>query len=282
MLPAFIEYFKKQKKVPSLTALAKSGVPGGRGRKGGEPPRKRAKSAPVEERVPFSPLLTDAPLMNSAVKETSAASQVGTFMYLGNPGVSQTSSESRACFPSGQVYHYPTNSQAAFCMPNQFIESPPTPHLQPSSQLPLASPPPLIAFHPTVTNVNSPMVAGGDCSVMVSPSSMTTATPEQQPFKLHFVVGNISRCAGCKGRYNKPSLPPDNLCVQHEEWRQINFPNSPSPSTRFSNAYYHLSLRCIRINWPHFMPSDLVIPPSMCAALQPEHWDILRDLKLQP
>ena len=282
MLPAFIEYFKKQKKVPSLTALAKSGVPGGRGRKGGEPPRKRAKSAPVEERVPFSLLLTDAPLTNSAVKETSAASQVGTFMYLGNPGVSQTSSESRACFPSGQVYHYPTNSQAAFCMPNQFIESPPTPHLQPSSQLPLASPPPLIAFHPTVTNVNSPMVAGGDCSVMVSPSSMTTATPEQQPFKLHFVVGNISRCAGCKGRYNKPSLPPDNLCVQHEEWRQINFPNSPSPSTRFSNAYYHLSLRCIRINWPHFMPSDLVIPPSMCAALQPEHWDILRDLKLQP
>ena len=154
-------------------------------------------------------------------------------MYLGSPGVSQTSSESGACFPSGQVYHYSTNSQAAFCMSNQFIESPATPHLQPSSQLPLASPLPLIAFHPTVTNVNSPMVTGGDCSVMASPSSMTTATTEQRPFKLFFVVRNISRYAGYKGRYNKSSLPPDNLCVQHEEWRQINFPNSPSPSTRF-------------------------------------------------
>ena len=149
-------------------------------------------------------------------------------MYMGNPGVPHTFSQSGSCFPPGQLYHYPTNSQAAFCMSNQFIEPPATPHLQPSSQLPLASPPPLIAFHPTVTNVNSPMVAGGDCSVMVSPSSMTTPATEQRPFKLHFVVGNISRCAGCKGRYNKPSLPPSNFCVQHEEWRQINFPNSPT------------------------------------------------------
>ena len=202
-------------------------------------------------------------------------------MYLGNPGLSQTSSQSGACFPSGQVYHYPTNSQATFCMSNQFTESSTTPHLQPSSQLPLASPP-LLPLHPTVTNVNSPMVAGGDCSMMVSPSSITTATTEQWPFKLHFVVRNISRCAGCTGRYNKPSLPPDNLCVQHKEWGQINFPNLPSPSTRFSNAYYHLNLRCICSNWPHFIPSDLVILPSMCAALQPEHRDILRDLGFQP
>ena len=109
MLPAFIEYFKKQKKVPSLTALTKSGVPGGRGRKGGEPPRKRAKSAPAEERVSFNPLLTDAPLTNSTVKKSAGASQVGTFMYMGNPEVSQTSSQSGSCFPSGQLYHYPTN-----------------------------------------------------------------------------------------------------------------------------------------------------------------------------
>ena len=161
-------------------------------------------------------------------------------------------------------------------MSSQFIEPPTTP------QLPLASPPPLIAFHPTVTNVNSPMVASGDCSVMVSPSSMTIPATEQRPFKLHFVVGNISRCAGCKGRYNKPILPPENLCVQYEEWRQINFPNSPCLSTRFSNAYYHPSLRCIRVNWSHFMPTDVVIPPSMRAAVQPKYWDILRELGVQP
>ena len=88
-------------------------------------------------------------------------------MYLGNPGVSQTSCQGGLCFPSGQVYHYPLS-------------------------------PTLIAFHSTATNVNGPMVAGGDCSVIVPPSSMTTVTTEQQPFKLHFVVEDISRCADCK------------------------------------------------------------------------------------
>ena len=33
------------------------------------------------------------------------------------------------------------------------------------------------------------------------------------PFKLHFISGNISRCDGCKGKYSKPALPPNNLSV---------------------------------------------------------------------
>lgn len=69
-------------KVTSPTALAKSGVPRGRGCKGGEPPRKRAKSAPVEERVPFSALLTDAPLTNSAVEESSDILNEGSRTHL--------------------------------------------------------------------------------------------------------------------------------------------------------------------------------------------------------
>ena len=41
MLSAYIDYFKKLKKIPNLSALAKTGMPTGRGRKGAEPPRKR-------------------------------------------------------------------------------------------------------------------------------------------------------------------------------------------------------------------------------------------------
>ena len=44
MLPAFNEYFTKQKKLPSLTTLAKSGVPGGQGSKGGQPTSKKGPS----------------------------------------------------------------------------------------------------------------------------------------------------------------------------------------------------------------------------------------------
>ena len=41
-------------------------------------------------------------------------------MYLGNPGVLQTSSEGESRFPSWKVHH-PTNSQMNFCMSNQSI-----------------------------------------------------------------------------------------------------------------------------------------------------------------
>jgi len=37
----FISQFQKSKKVPNLSALAKTGLPKGRGQKGGEPARKR-------------------------------------------------------------------------------------------------------------------------------------------------------------------------------------------------------------------------------------------------
>ena len=51
LLSSFIDYFKR--KVPNLSSLAKAGMPTGRGRKGGEPPRKRKKAEDPETRIPF-------------------------------------------------------------------------------------------------------------------------------------------------------------------------------------------------------------------------------------
>ena len=62
MLPAFVDNFKKANKAPSMTALAKSGMPKGRGRKGGVPPRKKAKMTIPELRIPLTtPALQEAP-----------------------------------------------------------------------------------------------------------------------------------------------------------------------------------------------------------------------------
>ena len=59
-------------------------------------------------------------------------------------------------------------------MSNQFIIDP----CSSNQQLPLASSPPLIAFHPTVTNVNSP---NGSWCALQCDSFQPTATSEQWP-----------------------------------------------------------------------------------------------------
>ena len=91
-----------------------------------------------------------------------------------------------------------------------------------------------------------------------TPSQMQPSllTPQQQvdPFMLSFIRGNISVCYGCKQRYQQPINPPNDLCVMHREWRTFMLPGSPTPQSRFGNAYYHLHLPCIWSIWPQFNP----------------------------
>ena len=44
---------------------------------------------------------------------------------------------------------------------------------------------------------------------------------DSPPFNLHFISGNISKCAGCGNKYVKPAMPPYDLCIQHKEWRSF-------------------------------------------------------------
>ena len=53
-----------------------------------------------------------------------------------------------------------------------------------------------------------------------------TASQTQSPFKVHFIVGNISVCNGCRGRYSKELGSPYDLCIQHEEWRSFTLPGA--------------------------------------------------------
>ena len=58
-------------------------------------------------------------------------------------------------------------------------------------------------------------------------------------FRLCFRTGNISVCNGCRNRFEKNSKPPDDVCVQHQEWRNFTSPTTNLPDSRFGNAYYH-------------------------------------------
>ena len=47
----FVEWYRKTNKLPSLSQLATADLPKGRGGKGGQPPRKKQKKAPISTRV---------------------------------------------------------------------------------------------------------------------------------------------------------------------------------------------------------------------------------------
>ena len=47
--------------------------------------------------------------------------------------------------------------------------------------------------------------------------------------------------------------PPDDLCLQTEEWRQFTPAGSVMPQTRWSNTYYHLHVHCVRLKWRSYV-----------------------------
>ena len=56
-----------------------------------------------------------------------------------------------------------------------------------------------------------PSAAPHSLSTYFSPSP--PMAEEQSPFKLWFISGNISKCAGCNNKYSKPPTHPYDLCV---------------------------------------------------------------------
>ena len=90
-------------------------------------------------------------------------------------------------------------------------------------------------------------------------------------FRVCFRSGNISICSGCCNKFDKNSLPPDDICVQHEEWRSYISPATRLPESRFGNAYYHVSVQCITARWPMFFPGHVIVPVDVQSRLLPQH-----------
>lgn len=93
----------------------------------------------------------------------------------------------------------------------------------------------------------------------------------RNPFCVRFIVGNISVCHGCKGRYHQDLRPPHDICIQHEEWRTYTVPGSATQQSPFGNVYYHANPPCIFAVWPSFIPSSLLVSSDVCVSLRNEH-----------
>ena len=99
-----------------------------------------------------------------------------------------------------------------------------------------------------------------------------TCTLPSEIFRLCFQSGNISVCNGYRNKFDKKAKPPDDLCVQHEEWCSYTSPVSRLPVSRLRNAYYHAKPCCIIAT---FTPSDIIITDEIMSRLLPEHKTVL-------
>ena len=99
----------------------------------------------------------------------------------------------------------------------------------------------------------------------------STSPANDSPFTLLFISGNIRVCRGCRQRFIKPPLPPNDLCVRHQEWQEFTPVGGSCPQHRYGNVYYHCNLPCILARCANFSPSDLEIPVSVLAQLLPTH-----------
>lgn len=188
-LPKFVSWFIKAKKKPSVTKLVVTGMPTGRGRKGGKTTQYKKKALPTTSR-------------------TLVSLPCGTTTGVSNPS-------------------------------------------RPSSNSMPIHPPPLIHFTPQ------------------SPS------PISEPFLICFISGNMSVCYGCRQKYPKPCVPPNDLCVQHKEWREFFTPGSGTAQARFGNVYYHCNVPCIQARCPFFSSRPLQIPALVAVQLLPVHTEFL-------
>ena len=248
-LREFCDLYRKSKHLPSITQLVLTGIPSGVGKKGNRISRKR-KHEPECTRVPLT--------------ASSAASVVYGIVSLESlPGPSHSSFSSPLF---AQFMHW--NTHQSDCMNTGLTEPLPGP----TSFVPTDS----VSLTPTMQwstyqgdiHVQSPTQWNAPfSSYQQSPFPSRCANPEV--FCLCFRTGNISVCSGCRNNLDKQAYPPNDLCVQHEEWHSYTSPVSKLPESQFGNAYYHANPYCILARWPRFSPGDLLVPEDIRSRLPP-------------
>jgi len=186
-LPKFVAWFKRTKKCPNLSKFAEATMPKGRGKKGSENPRKRKAPSETETRIvnPFtvSQQVSSQPSVSATTAFSASASSVASSFPL---NVSQTNSVHLPSQSNTFQWMYPQS-----CCPRPVPMEHPYPYGQPSSYGQMPSP--YIPPQPFV--------------------STQPQYPPPSPFILCEISGNISVCAGCRNKYLKSRIPPDDLCT---------------------------------------------------------------------
>ena len=203
-LDQFISSYGNIKKVPNITKLATTSMPKGRGRKGSKAPSKRRPPVPIETRIELNPLSSEPITTTAAVEMDIHISPSVSTVY--QPSV--TAPMSVALGTSPLPSSFPATS-ASF---------PTVPFCRPTAP-----------YSPQFPPMLSPYLSPPYTYPQLTPSSSYGPDPTHggaNPFRVHFITGNISVCNGCKRKYDKKVGPPHDLCLRHEEWRTFTPPGS--------------------------------------------------------
>ena len=139
------------------------------------------------------------------------------------------------------------------------------------------SPPPLIPTHFPYNSLSA--------SPHLSPASQhTPLPPDDIPFWLVFVFGNVSRCNGCKGKINRdenkrPLPPPGDIVLGHQEYVVFHNPRSGmfEQSREKRNVYYHPWRKCVVRCFSDFDPCrHIMIPDNVKRLLLSEHRSLMQ------
>ena len=254
----FVDWYRKANKLPSLSKLATADVPKGRGRKGGQPPRKKQKKVPISTRVDT--------IQAGSSADTPCSSTSNTDSTLSVPTPTTTPQSSQYC---------PTPDTRSYTAPSAF----PPLNSYPYTSVPSSCP----WWQASYVNNGNQTLQQFHSAGYSSPLPMPPSLPHNAGmiFHVRFISGNISICYGCRNKYSKKPCPPDNLCLQTEEWREYTpqggHSAAPQTRSRWANTYYHLSVTCVQLRWPFLDPqSQVVVEDNIRSQLMDCHRNLLQ------
>ena len=291
LLPQFLKTVKPVR--PNITKLVTGNMPKGRGRKGTKPPRKRTSLPPITSTInPFKTQISAC--SNTAHVKASSSSTSSSPPPLPPPIVSPSQSCEPPLYPSS-TSSSPPPLTPPIVSPSQSCEPPLYPSSTSSSPPPL---PPLIVspfqscepphypspstssnlapiYYPQTLSYPSFLPPFSSPSGYLPYPPLSSYPPSSHQtigqFNIVFIQGNISVCQGCNNKYQKPPLPPHDICLQHLEWREFIPQGSQTTRSKWGNAYYHCHPSCVLSRWPMFTSSLLNIDLSVAQRLLPLH-----------
>ena len=265
-LQAFVQWYKKSRAKPNLTKLIVTTMPKGRGCKGGVAPAKKKKKLTSSNptRVPFSAVCNSSKQPDGAFESESLTpdNDFDEYSAVSEDDGTSIGSETTSgieCTPNStgeSLIHTLTLSSGSSSQAHAnsgFISH--------SISLPAgqASSRGIVSTHSAMPSVPPPLIP------------CTTSPVNDSPFTLAFISGNIRICRGCRQRFVKPSSPPLDLCVRHQEWQEFTPVSGSFPQCRYGNVYYHCNLPCILARCATFTPDQLDIPATVLVRLLPVH-----------
>ena len=242
-LPAFLQWYNASSDHPNISSLAMSGLPSGRGRKGGV--AKRVRDRQVKKTPEISVPRTVFQAVASTDGHSSSAMSTGTSSA---GGTLSSPFQTAVHVPSANVFHSAVVGQIN--LPSQLGHA---------------------------TSVISPSSSNSQSVVQTS----SATPPNTNPFYVKFMQGNIRMCQGCRSslRSQDGSIPnpPFDAVIARAERRSFRDKNGVLITPRQEQTcHYHLRLDCVKAVEPTFVPLALQVPGDVLPSLTFIHREYLR------